>query len=218
MMYARLLLVAGLFGCGGKSPAPATGGSAVSTAPLELTFHAFADAGGTQKPVAMGSTLKTGDRIALSVTVTRPAHIYVVQVFPDGNAGVLFPGPNEDRPITGTQRIPGTGWFELDQVVGEENVYVIASTEALEKADAKVARTVTEVRSTGKAAIQNLDASSGITSGGSAAPKSEGTEGAASELVATRGLFRVESDSSLRATADAQGVAVFRFSFKHDAK
>jgi len=223
MTYGPLLLAFAL-GCGGK-PAPAPVEPA-ATAPLELTFQTFAQADSGQRPVAMGSTLKTGDRIALSVSVTSPAYIYVLQFFPDGKAGILFPGPGEERAMSGTQRIPGTGWFELDEVVGTENVYVIASKEPLAQADAAVKRTVDEVRTTGLTPVM-AGMSATVTAGsGSAAPKANGTEGAAvartnapgEPVMASRGLTRVEADNSIRATADERGVAVFRFSFSHVAR
>lgn len=211
-MIKKLLLVV-MLGCGSKPP-PAPVEPPVTTAPLELTFQTFAEAEGGQRPVASGDTLHTGDRIALSVTVTRPAFIYVVQRFPDGKAGVLFPRPSEDRAISGTQRIPGTGWFELDQVVGEEHVFVIASTGPLAQADAAVMQTIEDVRAKGQ-----LGGAAQVSAiAGSAAPKIDEGTGTKAEIIATRGLTRVEADRSIHATADDRGVAVFRFSFKHDPK
>lgn len=150
MTFSRIALAL-LIGCGGgaaKPPDPQQPAQPVQAGALELTFQALTD---SQKPVAMGSTLRSGDRIALSLTVTRPAHIYVMQFFPDGSADVLFPKPGEEKPMSGTQRIPGTGWFELDNVVGDENVYVVASVEPLAQADAAVKRTVDVVRTSRKA-------------------------------------------------------------------
>jgi hypothetical protein len=263
MMRLTKIALALLVGCGGGGTAkpnePTQGG--LGTAPagaLELSFQALADG---QKPVAMGSTLQSGDRIALSMTVTRPAHIYVIQFFPDGTADVLFPRPGEEKPISGTQRIPATGWFELDKVVGEENVYVVASVEPLAQADASVKRTVDVVRTTGKAPPEEpatAEPATAITEpvkdppvepvkdqvtdppkppDGTAAPKpplhatstavvpvrtkaagagQKPAPGGAS--LRSRGLNRVEANDMIRVTGDEQGVAVFRFWFKHAAK
>lgn len=242
------MLVVALLGCSGSSH-PATPN--VPTGPLELTFQGLNAAGGL---VPEGSTLHDGDRIALSLRVTRPAYLYVMQFFPDGTAGVLFPQrAGEETPIeAGVQRIPATGWFELDKVTGNEHVYIVASTEPLARADASVKETVDTVRLSGKA--PELDPAGELTTHSmpdpgpdpvadqrpdpepepkpepKPAPKPDGKirvtasgghgvqQRPARASLATRGLHRVEADSSIKVTADEHGIAVFRFSFVHAAK
>lgn len=266
MRLARLLFVlATTLGCGGggtRGPTPAK--PAAASKSFELTFQTFASAEGGQRGVDQGATLKSGDKIALSVSVSRPAYVYVLQFFADGSAEVLFPGPGEERPINGTQRVPGTGWFQLDNAVGEENVYVVASAEPIAKADAAVMKTVDTVRTTHKAppdvatgtaltepAPRDVpeptqpdppkldplakpdpanpvkpdagepDAGKPTTTGappirGKASGSGRSSPGGIS--LRERGLTRVQAGSTIRATADDGGVAVFRFSFNHAAK
>ena len=163
MKFVELLCVlATAIGCGGgggTKGGPTTPDHPVAgSKSFELTFQTFASADNGQRSVEQGATLKSGDKIALSVSVSRPAYIYVLQFFPDGSAEVLFPAPGEERAISGTQRVPDTGWFQLDDAVGEENVYVVASAEPLAQADTAVKKTVDAVRTTRKAPA---DATSG---------------------------------------------------------
>ncbi len=154
MRLANLFFVLAAIGCGGggtKAGSTTTTADKAGSKAFELTFQTFASSEGGQRGVDQGATLKSGDKIALSVTVSRPAYIYVLQFFPDGSAEVLFPGPGEELPVSGTQRVPNTGWFQLDDAVGEEHVYVVASAEPLAKADGAVKKTVDTVRITRKA-------------------------------------------------------------------
>lgn len=237
------IAVALVIGCGGpaapndpKSPGQPT--QPAQAGALEITFRALGEG---EKTVPLGSKLKSGERIALSMTLTRPAHVYVLQFFPDGTAGVLFPGPGEEKPISGMQRIPATGWFELDQNVGDENVYVVASVEPLAQVDASVKRTVDVVRTSGKApdepaAVEPVPVVAPeppkpapdvadpklppvvvkqpvrVQAAGSGQPPPGGAS------LKSRGLNRVQDDHLIKLTADAQGLAVFRFWFHHTAK
>jgi len=253
MRLATLLSVLAI-GCGGGGTTrePTTPAKPDGSKSFELTFQTFASAEGGQRGVDQGATLKSGDKIALSVSVSRPTYIYILQFFADGSAEVLFPGPGEERPVNGTQRVPGTGWFQLDDAVGEENVYIVASAELIAKADAAVMKTVDTVRTTHKAPP---DVTAGTTLTEPAQrevleptqpeppkvdpPKPEKPEagkpatgapvrgkaiGSGSRpapgaiSLRERGLTRVEAGSTIRATADEGGVAVFRFSFNHAAK
>ena len=254
-----LFVLATASSCGDKTkPGPTTPDQPVKGGKsFELTFQTFASAEGGQRGVDQGATLKSGDKIALSVSLTRPAYIYVLQFFPDGSAEVLFPGPGEEHPITGTQRVPGTGWFQLDDAVGEENVYVVASAEPLAQADAAVMKTVDTVRTTHKAPPE-APSGTALTEPAPREPdpvkppitpdpvkppvppdpvtnpttplktpttpvrvKAIGSGGRPSPGGANlreRGIKRVEAGSTIRATADEGGVAVFRFSFNHVGK
>ncbi|MBA2538037.1 MAG: DUF4384 domain-containing protein [Deltaproteobacteria bacterium] len=240
MTFSKLAVVL-VIGCGGnpaadpKSPTqptqPTQPTEAAQPGALELTFRAVGEG---EKAVAMGSTLKSGERIALSMTLTRPAHVYVLQFFPDGTAAVLFPGPGEEKPISGLQRIPATGWFELDQNVGDENVYVVASVEPLAQADASVKRTVDVVRTSGKApdAPAAVEPVSPVVTeppkpGPVVVPKptpvrvqavGAGRPPPGGASLKSRGLNRVQDDNLIKLTADAQGLAVFRFWFHHTAR
>ena len=84
-----------------------------------------------------GSSLPTETRVAFSLQVSRPAHVYLFQKSPDGKLSVLFPdariSTQNPVPAGGELRIPpGTGAFRLnDKDIGTERVYVVASLEPL---------------------------------------------------------------------------------------
>lgn len=83
-----------------------------------------------------GETLHSGDFFAIRVEVDRPAYMYVLgtnaqgqvaQLFPDAGHFLLQPG--------GAQRVPRLpDWIQLDQIKGQENLFVIASLEVLSNA------------------------------------------------------------------------------------
>ncbi len=168
-----------------------------------LTLRVVTLSSGVRHPVAPGDTLRTGDRIELLVEVDKPAYVYITQVFPDGNAAVLFPPSGDFKvPADTATRIPTEGkWFELDEVTGEEHVVVIASAKPLDEADEEAKRVLDEIRKP--------------------APKvkvaARSKKKPAALSLRTRGLLLVgqDADKSLKARTDEQGVALFRFSFKH---
>ncbi|HYQ16251.1 MAG TPA: DUF4384 domain-containing protein, partial [Polyangiaceae bacterium] len=88
-------------------------------------------------PITPGSSLPTETRVAFSLQVSHPAHVYLFQKSPDGKLSVLFPDARiaATNPIAaGTElRIPtGSGAFRLnDKDIGTERVYVVASLEPL---------------------------------------------------------------------------------------
>jgi len=175
----------------GSPPVPETK-TAVATnateAPVSLTFKMFAVEGTGQRVVASGETLRSGDRLTMEITVDRPAFGYVLQFFPDGSAAVLFPQGNEDNRLTSTARLPRTGWFELDEVIGTETVYVVASTRPLAEVDASVLAVVDHVRTTNSPpAADDVAAATGSASTpalGSAAVADQ-PSGAGSAITAT---------------------------------
>jgi hypothetical protein len=95
-----------------------------------------------------GSSLPTETRVAFSLQVSRPAHVYLFQKAPDGKLSVLFPdariSTQNPIPAGGELRIPpGSGAFRLNnEDIGTERVYVVASLDPLPnlaQAAAKVA-------------------------------------------------------------------------------
>ena len=142
---------------GAKEPADKTASAAklhgtqsTTDRQLMLSVRVVTYQGGERVQIPPGGTLRSGDRFALELQMDRPAFIYVVQFFADGTSDVLF--PSEGKAFVGaTQgnllRIPpGGSLFALDNAVGEENVYIIASERPLDEADASVAERVAEVR------------------------------------------------------------------------
>lgn len=84
-----------------------------------------------------GRSLPTETRVAFSLQVSQPAHVYLFQKSPDGKLSVLFPdariATQNPVPAGAELRIPpGNGAFRLnDKDIGTERVYVIASLEPL---------------------------------------------------------------------------------------
>jgi len=209
--------------------------------PVTLSFQMFATAAGGRRPIAAGDSLRSGDRMTMTLTVDRPAYGYVLQFFPDGTATVLFPQGNEDNRITGSMQVPPSGAFELDDVLGEETVYVVASMRPLAQADATVMAAVDDVRrNTPEAAPPptptvpdappvdaGVPATPPITTaptpvitpgkpGGAGAPKRPaGGPDPGRAGLKTRGIVRVAQDAQVIARSDADGIAIFNISFKH---
>lgn len=102
-------------------------------------------------PVARNSTLRSGDRLAVSAVLetTKPSFLYVVLQTAAGSSEVLVPAAN--APPTPTKpdalvQLPGDGkWFQLDEHRGDEVLYVVASESLLEQsAVLKLIQTATE--------------------------------------------------------------------------
>ena len=138
-----------LTGPGDAAPPPPDWGQ-VS---LSLSVKAYTHEG-TVYFVQPGAVLRTGDRLVFQVAVGRRAYVYLMQVFPDGHAAVLY--PPSDMPVRlepgDSHRIPTDPdrFFELDDVVGTEQVAVIASEQPLEGGAPELAQALSDVRTTGQ--------------------------------------------------------------------
>lgn len=158
-------------GMGGAESPSVTADAAASPEPANVSFQVVRQQGAAETPVPPGATLKSGERIAMRLGSSTPVYVYVLQFFPDGSAAVLFPEPGEVNRVPRAMRIPASGWFELDDVVGEENVYIVASKRPLREADESVRDTVAHVRTTNsippdaKLAIEKLAAESAAAGG-----------------------------------------------------
>ncbi|HUQ07395.1 MAG TPA: DUF4384 domain-containing protein [Kofleriaceae bacterium] len=227
------------------SPASRSPAAPVTAAPADdavsVTFQAFAAEGAGRRALAPGETLRSGDQVTMELTVDRAAYAYVLQFFADGSATVLFPHAAEDNRVSGTTRVPPTGWFQLDDTVGEETVYVVASTRPLAQVDASVLAVVDEVRRTGVAPPPDASPADAPPPTATPLPASgrppaatrprprpvphgagagAATGGAAPGRASlrTRGFVRVDDTSFLKARTDDDGLAVFSVSFQHVAK
>lgn len=123
--------------------------SQAPTGPAKLSFRVMAKEGEGKRGIAAGDTLRSGDKIAMAVSVDQTLYVYVMQFFPDRSAAILFPAAGEDNRIESEMRLPPEGWFQLDDALGDENVYIVASTRPLEEADSQVLATVKQVRESG---------------------------------------------------------------------
>jgi hypothetical protein len=168
-------------------------------AEINLTLRVVTLSNGIRRPVAPGDTLRTGDRLEMIVDVDTSAYVYITQVFPDGTAAVLFPESGDFKvPADTSTRVPPEGkWFELDEVIGNEHVVVIASGKPLDEADQEAKRVLDDIRKP--------------------ATKSKKKKQPMVLSLKTRGLLLVgqDADKSMKAKTDEKGVALFRFSFKH---
>ncbi len=156
MKLALVTIAAGAAAIGCSSPPSPTSPTPPPTptpTPVEtaagagLSLEVVSESGG---PIAPGATLHSGDKVAMQVDADHALHVYVMEFFPDGSAAVLFPEAGEDDRVSGARRVPPTGWFQLDNSVGRENVYVVASVRPLEQADASVHAAYSEIRTSGK--------------------------------------------------------------------
>jgi hypothetical protein len=118
--------------------------------PVLMTVRGWRMAGdGTRGPFAIDDTLKSGDYFSYYVRVDRDAFVYVMQFYSGGRGQVLFP-ESGDRLISAGQeaRVPidAGSWFQLDEAIGTEHMYVIASVEPLARSAPEVAAMVGAVR------------------------------------------------------------------------
>jgi hypothetical protein len=82
------------------------------------------------------TTLKTGDRIKMYLELRKECFLYVIYQGSQGELRLLFPYDlrrlNSYYRISEKYYIPkGKGWFELDDHVGRETFYVLASANRL---------------------------------------------------------------------------------------
>jgi hypothetical protein len=236
--------------CGSSAPSP-TNPEPTTTeeprGPVSVRFHMFSEDGSGRRAIVPNQTLRSGERIAMELAVDRPVYGYVLQFFPDGSATLLFPQDGEDNRLDGTRRVPPSGWFELDDALGEETVYVVAATRPLEQADRSVLAAVEHVRTTstpppepstpelpeppessdpgagsavqGTTTTPNPEPRPVAPTPGRAKPARIGSPDPAPTRLAlkSRGLKRVE-DAAVIARTDADGVAIFTVTFQHVAR
>ncbi len=89
--------------------------------------------------VTNGATLHSGDRLRLIVEVPLPAFLYVVQQNANNALVMLLPAPGAApvsiQPGSPTRLPTEAQWFVLDEEVGEETLYLIATTRPLDSAN-----------------------------------------------------------------------------------
>jgi hypothetical protein len=101
-------------------------------------FCALRERGPDQELVKItgDATLKTGDRIKMFLELRKECFLYVIYHSSQGELRLLFPYDlrrlNSYYRISKKYYIPkGQGWFELDDHVGRETFYVLASANRL---------------------------------------------------------------------------------------
>lgn len=107
-----------------------------------------------QARLPIGGTLRTGDRFSLRLSVIVPLYLSVVQQSASGQSTTLHPQPGAAPTVisVGTPLLlPAIGTFQLDERVGRETIWVVASTaglseETVREEIARAAATVTTER------------------------------------------------------------------------
>jgi hypothetical protein len=87
-------------------------------------------------PITQDTTLKTGDQLKMLVELQKPCFVYVIHHGPQGEVHWLFPNGLQqlDNDYHTGKRYnipPGDGWLRLDNQVGQEMFYLLASAERL---------------------------------------------------------------------------------------
>jgi hypothetical protein len=101
-------------------------------------FEALVQKDGAQKPVAIkhDTVLKTGDKLRMLIELQKPCFVYLIYRSPQGDVSLLLPYNQQqfghDYETAKTYYIPQSGgWFELDEQVGSETFYLLASSQRL---------------------------------------------------------------------------------------
>ncbi len=190
-----------------------------------------------QRPFVAGDTAKSGELFAFYVQPDACAYVYVIQFMARRQVRILFPDREPVRfPAGGESRIPRDqrAWFRLDDAIGEENVYLVASRRPLETADPDLAGIIHDIRlspseqqlppdasgtpESAPASAQNNGSSGGVPP--AAGVKAAKTSPPASREMRLRAkgaqLVRIDSDVMVFQQDDSQpGASVSRFTFEH---
>jgi hypothetical protein len=212
-----------------------------AAAPVRLSLRVEVERQGRLEVVAEGDRLRSGERLQVQATADRDLYLYLVQFFADGSSAVLHPEQGDRLlPAGYALRLPAAGsWFQLDDALGEENLYFVACERPIAEVDALVASRLREIRTSpgGPAGAAAQPATSTApaetsaptpapeprptprrprpTSTASAAPTPAAPEGFG---LANRGLVRVAGREGVVVELDAGGLAIYRLRFQHVAR
>ena len=94
-------------------------------------------------PIARDTALKSGDQIKFFVKLEKKCFVYLIYHSSQGELSVLFPYRFEQLsrgyPKLAEYYIPqGVEWFELDEHMGQETFYLLASAERLHDLEALI--------------------------------------------------------------------------------
>ncbi|MGH7561167.1 MAG: DUF4384 domain-containing protein [Gemmatimonadales bacterium] len=137
-------LVWALAGRPGLPPANRPDSRAESLPPLALYWYGFGqrseDGRWTEFRVQDGMTMHSGDQFRLVLSPNQDSYAYVIGLDPNGRTTVLFPNEaiGTDNRLRAGERyeIPDAlNWFQLDDQVGTETLYLLASYDPLTSLD-----------------------------------------------------------------------------------
>lgn len=104
---------------------------------FQWAFGALKKANGSKfEAIARDTILKTGDQIKFFLKVDKNCFVYLIYSSSQGELSVLFPYRfklrSTEYTVAGHHYIPGGNqWFELDEHIGEEKFYLLASANRL---------------------------------------------------------------------------------------
>jgi len=104
---------------------------------FQWAFGALKTANGSKfEAIERDTVLKTGDQIKFFLKVEKNCFVYLIYSSSQGELSVLFPYRfklrRSEYTVAGHHYIPGGNqWFELDEHIGEERFYLLASANRL---------------------------------------------------------------------------------------
>jgi hypothetical protein len=219
-----------------SSAAPGSSRGAVDTAPppaesLSIRLQVRARRDHLTFDVPPDGTLYTGDFIELRVAVNTKAYVDVIQLSPDGRPTALLSSSGGVllRP-GGARRIPfePTDWYQLDEDVGKETVYVIASREPIAAIDQTLGKEILEIREMNSSPPPSSRPEGSTTTPQTAPPGASRSRRARRVVrpermltIANRGIRKVSwvgthSVIDTSAPMKGEGLVVAWFSFHHE--
>lgn len=111
---------------------------------FQWAFGALKTANGSKfEAIERDTVLKTGDQIKFFLKVEKNCFVYLIYSSSQGELSVLFPYRfklrSTEYTVAGHHYIPGGNqWFELDEHIGEERFYLLASANRLMQLEALI--------------------------------------------------------------------------------
>jgi hypothetical protein len=119
---------------------------AVAASTLNMHFTGKVH-GATNGPLVPGMRLRSGDHIALSVTTSVPANVYLLYCDTAGTLSLFPPAGSIATAAMTTVSLPGRGQeFTLDHHPGRDVFYVVASRSALSQSDPALEKALANAR------------------------------------------------------------------------
>jgi len=195
-------------------PPTATPAPPIKEAPVDVKMRVLAMTSVTPDPheIVNGETLRSGDKVALTVKVVdQPAYVYVAKASSDGTATRIYPDSGDVQVSPDNLiHIPREGhWFKLDQHTGQENFFVYAAKQSI-PADVLDARMKSDAAAIKKPARVKPATSPRPTN---AVSKPNSTDRDAPAAI-SRGLLEIENDDSA-GPSGPNGIIRRRFTIQH---
>ena len=132
---AALFILSSLIGCVGSPVKLTPPSKEAPVVTLEMKSAAAGEAG--WQAVAPGAILHSGEKFALKLEASQSLSFYVGQRSAGNEVSLIYPAaPNKSlyaEPGAATFIPKEGGWFRLDDHVGKEVIYVLVSTQQLER-------------------------------------------------------------------------------------